>query len=651
VDSQPAELSALAGPQQGLKQLGLARALGLGLLVVALWMATRPYQGIFHDTRFYTAEVLRTLLPDQFSYDLYFQYGSQGRFTIFSFLYRPLISFLGVSGGNIALTIMAQSLWLGGLAYLSRVLFRDWKLVGLAMAATILLPSGSMFHYGEPFVTPRPFAEALTFWALGSQLKGRPVRALGLLSVSVLVHPLMTLPGLAVWFLYQAARWRVLWLFAAVAIVAVFALAFAGIQPFSWLFVRFDSAWLEILRTREDFCFVGLWRLDRWLSIGGSLALGLFEFTLATPSERRVLVPIFAVGAGGILLSFLGGDLLHNVLLFDIQTWRSMWLFTLVANLFALQMFLRFVDTRPTTSSVTAGLIGLGLGLLAISSSFDALMMGSVLLAMLAIFVGCWEWIAKKPASGLVRIPLALLFGGALTVIFIGARIETGWIDLDPTLFWGALCRLALSICIAAVIWFFPFRSEKTALGRLHPVAFSGLVFCFVAIACWQWDQRSDWNKFVYTSDPPSSLTNLLPSKDPIYWEGDVAMSWFLLKRASYFSCDQGTGALFSRDTAIAYGARYKEFERLQTLDFRQYSFCPLGGARRTAPLQRAELSRLCTREQGLGALVLTQRVADAPYRIWISPAPFKAIERSSDGAMNSFLADHFYIYTCADLR
>jgi len=177
------------------------------------------------------------------------------------------------------------------------------------------------------------------------------------------------------------------------------------------------------------------------------------------------------------------------------------------------------------------------------------------------------------------------------------------------------------------------------------------MTFSLVAITFWQWDQRTPWTKFVDTSDPPSDLTDLLPAKAPIYWEGDVATPWFLLKRPSYFSCDQGTGALFSRDTAIAYGERYKDFQKLQTLDFRQYSSCPFTGKRRTTPLRRAELSALCTREEGLGALVLAERVAHAPYKVWVSPARFEAVEQPQGGARMSFSADRFYVYTCADLR
>jgi hypothetical protein len=277
--------------------------------------------------------------------------------------------------------------------------------------------------------------------------------------------------------------------------------------------------------------------------------------------------------------------------------------------------------------------------------------MGAVILAMLGVFVGCWEWIAERPTSRLMRIPLALLFGCTLAVIIIGVRIEAESIGLDPALFWEALRRFFLSVCIATAICIFLFRFENLSQGRFHRAALSVLVFGLAAIACWQWDQRTPWNKFVYTSEPPTDLTNLLPGKEPIYWEGDVATPWFFLKRASYFSCDQGTGALFSRGTAIAYDARFRNFQKLQTLDFRQYSFCPLTDARRTSPLRSAELSQLCTKEAGLGALILTELVAGAPHRVWIPPVPFKTQEQSKDGARKPFSADRFYIYKCADLR
>src|SRR5262249_40660022 len=95
----------------------------LALLIATLWAATRPYLGVVHDSRFYTVEVLNKLIPGRFADDLYFQYGSQGQFTLFTQMYKPFIAAFGVADGNLILTVIAQCLWLSGLFYLARNLF------------------------------------------------------------------------------------------------------------------------------------------------------------------------------------------------------------------------------------------------------------------------------------------------------------------------------------------------------------------------------------------------------------------------------------------------------------------------------------------------------------------------------------------------
>ena len=116
----------------------------------------------------------------------------------------------------------------------------------VAVTAAIVLPGNLDFlRPGEPILTPRLFAEAITLYAMGSMLRGRPVRALLLLCLSITIHPLMTLPGLAVLFLYEAIKRPALWVVGAFATIVVLVLAIFGIQPFSRLLVNFDPAWLD----------------------------------------------------------------------------------------------------------------------------------------------------------------------------------------------------------------------------------------------------------------------------------------------------------------------------------------------------------------------------------------------------------------------
>src|SRR3989442_9336485 len=65
--------------------------------VAVIWLATRPYFGVALDARFYMVEALHTLAPRRYPQDLYFQFGSQGKFSLFTLLYLPLLRTFGVS--------------------------------------------------------------------------------------------------------------------------------------------------------------------------------------------------------------------------------------------------------------------------------------------------------------------------------------------------------------------------------------------------------------------------------------------------------------------------------------------------------------------------------------------------------------------------
>lgn len=211
------------------------------MLIAVLWLATRPYQGVIQDARLYMVQALRELHPARFAGDLYFQFGSQNRFTVFSRLCVPLLAILGVGATGIVLTIAGQVLWVGGLLYLARGVIRDRWHALLAVAAVIVLPSNyGFFNYGEAFATPRLFAEALTMIALGLLVRRRTVRALTVLAVAAAIHPLMTLPGIAIAFLYLAFGQPLWWAAIAGGAVATAGLAMAGVEPFANLRVTMD---------------------------------------------------------------------------------------------------------------------------------------------------------------------------------------------------------------------------------------------------------------------------------------------------------------------------------------------------------------------------------------------------------------------------
>jgi hypothetical protein len=168
------------------------------------------------------------------------------------------------------------------------------------------------------------------------------------------------------------------------------------------------------------------------------------------------------------------------------------------------------------------------------------------------------------------------------------------------------------------------------------------LAVTLLPLAALGWDARTPWTRFVETpGEARGSLASLLPLDAPVYWEGGVEMLWFGLRRPSFFSCTQGTGALFFRDTAIHYQHRLQSFRPLQAVD----AFCAGGDS---ADRARSDLVSVCRREPALDYLVLARPVEDAEAKVWTSPVPFQDV-KVVDGKLIMFRTSTFYIYSCRD--
>jgi hypothetical protein len=106
---------------------------------------------------------LRRLHPAAFADDVLFQFGTLERFTIFPGLAAQIIELFGMAAGAMLLTIIGQLLWLGAVVYCALGFLRDRPLAFLSVVAVVALPAGYFrYGYGEPILTSRLFAEAVT---------------------------------------------------------------------------------------------------------------------------------------------------------------------------------------------------------------------------------------------------------------------------------------------------------------------------------------------------------------------------------------------------------------------------------------------------------------------------------------------------------
>lgn len=621
-----------------------ASTLCLTALIATLWLATHPYMGVILNSRFYTVQTLSALLPGRFADDLYFRYGSQGQFTLFTLAYKPLLATFGTAKAAMILTVFGQGCWVCGLIYLSRGIFRDSRSVRAAVVAAIVLPGGVMFSYGELFLTPRLFAEAATLWALGAMLRGRSVRALVLLVCSAAIHPIMTLPGFAVLFLYEASRQRVWWVLGALAVVVLLGLAFAGVQPFVRIFESFDPAWFAVVRVRDFFCLLTQWTPFDWLKTCNMFALAALGLSLAEPRERRFIAAVTAVAVGGLAVALLGGDLFHNVLIIDAQQYRATWLLAVVANLFAGPLLLRLRGNGR--SSVTTAALTLAIGTLVLTRFLSAGYLVATPMIVCAGFALAWRGPIPARARTFGILIVGAMCGMALLVLYS----FTIWIEDAPSLFWQITRGLGLTIAALAIVVHLNASADaRSSRAVTYPLTVFAVGLFSIAVL--NWDQRTPWTKFVETADAaPEPLSSWLLNQKSVYWEGDVRVPWFVLKRPSYFSCAQGTGSLFFRNTAVSYQHRYEIFQQLRTLDFGQDPACPSASALAVPSADRDELASICASEPDLDALVLTRPLASPPMHIWVSPVRFEDI-RPIDGRLRVFSTNEFFVYSCAVFR
>src|SRR5438128_11066085 len=87
-----------------------ARPVSLFLVLVAINALARPYGGIIHDARLYSAQVLHQLDPQTLGDDLFFRYGSQDQFSVFSRFAAPFVDLFGLEPAFFLLYLVFNSL-------------------------------------------------------------------------------------------------------------------------------------------------------------------------------------------------------------------------------------------------------------------------------------------------------------------------------------------------------------------------------------------------------------------------------------------------------------------------------------------------------------------------------------------------------------
>jgi hypothetical protein len=532
----------------------------------------QPYLGFDHDARLYAVQALERLHPGLYGNDLYLLYGSQDRYSAFSFLVTPFVAALGVVPAFFVLYLGCKALLFWGTLRLLRALVRDTEAVALGALLLAVVPASfggnEIFHANEPFLTPRLASSALVLLALERLLARRPVLALCLLVGSFLLHPIMALGGLMTWALYLLScrlSWRAL---VGLGILAVGAGAIAvASQPLgNRLFGAFDLEWRDIVFKTCFFIRPSLWTLADWLRIGWGVTVCVAAAVGFARHSGRLLWAVLA----SAVIGFMGTAVAvhcHYLLLIQASPYRAMWLLEFLAIPLGVAWAL---DLRrgETIRARTAGLALLPLATL----EWTLPIFGWLLVFALPFVLSALYW------RGLRRVPfradwLHAAAGGGLLIGFIVACLYSVFLllvlclvkpdpslnlDLHPLLIAESAPRIMLKLVPLALI------CGLAALGWRHLGGRVGLALAAVVVALGyqaaicallhssRYGQTfsSDYRRMEFVAAHlPERHDDGRPTT--IYWPTDVRQIWFDLKANSYFNWVQMSGDVFDRRTAI----------------------------------------------------------------------------------------------------
>lgn len=632
----PGSAAATAGQKQRITLVVMTMA--------ALWLASHPWRGFWHDAVLYSVQALRYLYPANFQNDLYFLHGSQDAFTIFSPLYAAVIGIAGLEAAGLILQAVGSLLWVCAAVFLLRPILRGLPFwLGLAMLfiwPSDYGPDPAILRLGESFLTPRLFAESLGMFALGCFVRGRTKQGMVPACIAFTLHPLVACgPLLAGLLLLFWGKWRTMGGAFILGSIALAAAAKMGVPPVDRLALSMDAEWFRVVHIVAPMVSWNTWHATDWVSrTFVALALVLTAHRLGSGIQARLFLCTAVVGAIGVLASWIGTGLADNLLMIQLQPWRMLWLVHLCSWIALAWLIGRYWQrervirmlllclcmaalTRDTVGGALAVLAGAGLCHCVPRPPIAWPSWGNKpALAGLALLLLVWAGeVSHETVKRLDHLPtgepvlVALLWFMEALALGLGAAAGTGLLLVAWK--WSGSQRKALELGASALVF---------------------ATFCFSLVyAAFPVAKKYDLSPGGEQAVKETFLP-LIPAQAVMYWQNNVLVSWYLLHRANYASNIQLTGVVFNRGTAIEGARRMQRLQQLGGADsiIAHYDQQTLAGARLLPAASPASLKFACA-DPLLDFVVLTEMLDGL------------AIAQAHDAEYGKT----YYLYDCARLR
>lgn len=517
----------------------------LVIYAAALWFFYHPYLGIYHDGLFYAGQALRHLYPDRFSQDLFFLYGSQDDFSLFSRLYAPMIQWIGLNGATLTLLLFAHALWLIGAVALIKSFYQGdfrWIALILLFAFPRFYGSQELFRFSEHFLTARIFAEAFSLLAIALSLRQRPWMSAAACAAAFLFHPIMAAPAVA-YLVFSKINIKTASALSGIGLILIIVI---GVLPQNYLpapLKPMDDTWHALAVTRSPFSFIDQWSTAEYGHVLFMLSILAWASCFASPLIRSLSRIILLISITFLITSVIS-TITHTTILVQAQPWRVLWLTKIFAILAALWLYAAYWHKTQIHR-----IILLALALPAISTISWTGFLAPVLLFLL------WrqERHPETVLAGFAKSAVASLLGVAF---FISLAASPEMMDLclgiapsDPL---DIVFKLfpPYGWLVFILPFFQPRWFTKTRMTRFIALLVS---IELLIVSAWYWDRHKFGKENACIWDPGglSDMEAYLPEHAVVYFQDSLAIPWLVLKRANYASFSQAAGLLFNRDTAL----------------------------------------------------------------------------------------------------
>ncbi len=597
----------------------------------AVWLLSRPYNGIVHDSRIYIGRALANLDPTGVGRDALFAFDGQTKFTLYTALIQPLVRMAGASQASVLLTLAELLLWLAAAAWLVRRFAPETGATATtaALICAAVLPAAygplGVLSFGESFATPRCLAEAAVLGALPALLGGRSLLCWALLAGAALLHPIMALAGCGAAFLVLASEDRRWWALAGAGVGAAILAALTHWMQARAALAPFDPAWLAIVKLRTPYLFERAWPIKAWSDTGVGLTTLVVAIPLAQGRVRTLLFAVVVVASSALTLTFVGSDLAASKLLVQLQFWRALWLVQALAVLVTPFCIAQSFSSagRDCRSAVVLMLGGWCL--------FDtpALAIPCCALALLAVTSRRHPRFGDMPDR---FWPACLIGVGVLAAIVWILDLIVGVRLARTALQAGA--DLKLSYLLDTDVFRFPLIATTlglTLLRRSQRLHRPGLLLAVAAVllvplVLLLWDQRTPTRAMMDRGEDRADLVRLFGrGSGAVLWRGDTAAPLFWLGRPSWVNEMQGTAGTFSRRLSLQWDRRTRALlaSGLGSRRDRSPWARDLAGDD-SAPAMREGVARLCRQPNGPSVIVspgdLTPMFNSGEAVLWRAP-------------------------------